>query len=210
MKRAVSKMVVPVEHTDWWKDVMTSTLSVTVWRDCKNGEMRRLADLGFHASLRVQGQGIIVTQATCPASLWLSSPACFQFMFPTFSWYPCLHFLQPIRFNDESAQFLGGAGRRKDLCYIRKSYSRQGGTHPAVSLKGHHSVNLARPSWRRLAINFDLPANVRLFCTLGHKVWLTFYLRWLPVKASASPGTHSGSQGECWTEKKPSRIPSSV
>lgn len=28
---------------------------------------------------------------------------------------------------------------------IRKSYSRQGGTYPAVSLKGHHSVNLARP-----------------------------------------------------------------
>lgn len=93
---------------------------------------------------------------------------------------------------------------------IRKSYSRQVDTHPAVSVKGHHSVNLARPSWRGLAINFDLPANVRLFCTLGHKVWLTFYLRWLPVKASASPGTHSGSQGECRTERKPSRIPSSV
>lgn len=99
-----------------------------------------------------------------------------------FSWYPCLHFLQPIHFNDESAQFLGGDGRRKDLCYIRKSYSRQVDTHPAVSVKGHHSVNLVRPSWRRLAINFDLPANVRLFCTLGHKVWLTFDLRWLPVR----------------------------
>lgn len=77
--------------------------------------MRRLADLGFHASLRAQGQGIIVTQATCTASLWLSSPTCFQFMFPMFSWYPCLHFLQPICFSDESAQLLGGAGRRKGL-----------------------------------------------------------------------------------------------
>lgn len=150
MKRAVSKMMVPVEHTDWWKDVMTSTISVTVWRDFKNREMRRLADLGFHASLRAQGQASLSprqpAQHLYGCLLQHAFSLCFLRFLGVLACISCNPFVSMMNLHSSWEVLEEG----RTWCDIRESYSQQVGTHPAVSGKGHHSVNLARPSWRRL------------------------------------------------------------
>lgn len=85
-----------------------------------------------------------------------------------FPWYLCPNFPQPFHFGDESAQHREFLEEGRDLVQHQQESFTADGHWMAVSVNSNHSVHLARPSWKRLAINFHMLVEVRSIQSWGH------------------------------------------
>lgn len=161
--------------------------------------------------------GVIVTSENLSASLCLSPSMCFWFLCClTFSWYPCPLLLQPVHFDDESAQHRLLLEEGRDVMWHQQESLPADGHSIAGYTCSSDSVHLARPSPKCLVsvsiCRWDSDPSSR---TLAHFWWTGTKCCWLftpPLTAcegvfrAASPDTHLGSQDKYWTKKEPSCV----
>lgn len=126
--------------------------------------MRRPAGLGFHASLSVSSRAPLSPRRSLSVADF--SSMLLVYVFPYVFLITLLAFLAIYLFRWWICTVTGRCWKRKGLG-VTSGRAIPSRWAPAL-LFLLKAINLARPSWRQLAINFDLPANVRFFCTLGH------------------------------------------